>query len=175
MNRHIVCITALLGLPATALADTFFDLHIHASACRPILEDMSKVKLSDGAWVFDTGQSGTVTLYCPLHLASPDDIGDSASMAVMRLWYMDPDATAVASRVSAALMRRRYDASTDLIVGSAIHSNSNNDAGFARYTTTQNHSADFELYSYHVEVTMVRTNTSIAPAFVGLDWEPPAT
>lgn len=175
-RRALLLTTFLAGLPALAHADTFFDLHIPASACRPILGDLDSVKLSDGAWVFESGESGPVTLFCPLHLSAPDDLAYSNAIARMRLWYKDADAALSSSHITATLKRRKYDASVDSTIGSTIHSNNNNWSGFTIYDTYLNHTANFTDYSYHVEVTMYRFNSNFAsPVFVGLDFEPPPT
>lgn len=174
MNRFtVLSLIVSLGAPSIARADLWFDLHIPAPACRPIHEDIAKVKLSEGAWVFESGQFGTVTLFCPLHTSAPSDLGYSQLMGEMRLWYQDPDATATASSVSATLKRREFDDAVDTSVGSTIHSNSNNWSGFITFSTFLNHTAAFWGFSYHVEVTMFRTSSNTAtPVFVGLDWQP---
>lgn len=164
--------TLLLAIPAEASATkTFLDMRIPASACRPIDADKAKVKLSDGAWVFESGQSATATLFCPLHFAYPTDVVDSNQMATFRLWYKDPDGTGTNSRVSATVLRRKYDAASDsALSGASLSSNTYSDTVYQRVVATVNHVID-HLYSYHVEVQMHRAGSGIAtPVFVGVDF-----
>lgn len=176
MNRHIVPFVfgALILLDSTFAhaAPTYFDLRIPASACRPIAEDTAKVQLSDGAWVFSAGQSGVVTLFCPLHTSEPSSLEDSNYLAVMRLWYKDPDGTGTASSISADLKRRKFDASVDSSVsGGTVTSQSFSETNFHRPGPFVSHTADFVNFSYHVEITMARsTSTSSTPVFVGVDF-----
>lgn len=182
MIRPALVLSTLLSvavLPADVNAGTFFDLRIPASACRPAQGSIlgaRKVRLNNGTWVFTGNQSGTVTLICPVHTAQPRDLDDSTVISVMRLWYQDPDATGVQSRISARLMRRRFDAATDVTVGPLLSSQDFNETQFHRPGVTINALTDFDDFSYHVEITMFRQSANVtSPVFVGVDFAPAPT
>lgn len=176
MHRFTFVILAALTAiaPAVASASTHLDVRIPASACRPNAASKAKIKLQNGAWVYNTGQSGTATLFCPVHLARPRDLQDSDEIQSMRVWYRDPDggATPIKSRITARLMQREFDdASDSAVTGGFLTSESFPETTYGRQWVQIYQTADYIDFSYHVEVEMYRRlSTDTAPVFVGIDF-----
>jgi hypothetical protein len=160
--------------PAVASASTHLDVRIPASACRPNAASRAKIKLQNGSWVYNSGQSGTAVLFCPVHIARPKDLEDSPQILSMRMWYRDPDGgvAPIKSRVTARLMRREFDDAIDTaITNGFITSESFPATVYGREWVQVYHTADYLNFSYHVEVEMYRRlTTDTAPVFVGLDF-----
>lgn len=91
---------ALLALPlavfsgaARAAQLIAFEI-IPASACEPV-SDGSKLRLTQGAWEFAEGQSGTVTLRCPVRSSfffiDGAQLTQDVVIASLMAYFSDPD------------------------------------------------------------------------------------
>jgi hypothetical protein len=168
---------ALLSFPSHVSAATDIDTQattIPASACRPSNDsEDAKVRLSNGAYVFNGSATGTVTFYCPLPIngLSISQPQDQNSIAGYRVYYRDSDGARNSASIKTRLIYR--DAQGLKGVGTEWISNSNNvTANTAQYINLPHNLGSFRLYAFLV--TLSRSNTNLDPAFSGIDFIPPS-
>ncbi len=143
---------------------------IPASACELSNSvQADKVFLSQGSWVFRTGETGGVIFNCPLPLNAytVSDNSNDNDMTHFRVYYRDTDATGIESTLTARLQRK--STSGTLFLGPQWNSNNVNIA----VHTAASHSTVHELAfsgQYMIQVTMGRTNANQRPMFTGIDF-----
>ena len=147
---------------------------VPAPACQPVDSfQASKVRLSNGAYVFRGNSTGTVQFYCPLPLNAftVANFSHDNDITKFRIFYRDSDGTGNAARVTARLV---YRLANGLYAGGSTW-NSNISNVTTNTTRIHNNPHDMRsasLYSFYV--TLTRTNTSQDPAFSGIDFPFPA-
>jgi len=179
MNRTTAFLAALAALAAAApLRANDQDVRgttVPATACQPAsTASAEKLQLSNAAWVFASGATGTVYLYCPLAINgnTVSDASDDNDASSYRIYYRDSDGTGGAAEVTTRLVYRRADG---LYSGGAEWSSNSN------LLDTEENTIDFQdnphdltangVYSFFV--TIARTNVNESPAFSGIDFAPP--
>lgn len=167
-------ITAFFVFPSIAEANTP-DLQattIPASACRPENNTTdARVSLSNGAYVFNPGVTGTVRFYCPLPISAIRTNGNgSNSISGYNLYYRDSDATGNATAITSRLF---YRSTGQFTVGSQFSTNTinvgDNLTNDRRHFISLNHTLGF-FRLYYFQVTMTRNNNNLNPAFTGIDF-----
>ena len=148
---------------------------VPASACEPVNEaQANKVKLVNGAWVFNGAHTGTVTFYCPLSLNGFDvnNILNVNDMSGYRVYYRDSDGGTIIggkAKVTARLTYRKHDG---MYSGGTVWSSRFTPAGQTSNTTAykaNNHTVQKNaLYSF--VVTLYRSESAQQPAFSGIDF-----
>lgn|GEM_PF-4429130 len=171
----IVLVPALfVAGPASANDSDVRSTTVPASACTPIdTTQASRVRMSNGAWVFRGSSTGTVTFYCAVDFnayTKSNNTNDN-DVSGFRVFFRDSDAGGNASRVTARLTYRRPDGMYS--AGSTWSSNVTNTTANTAGYHQNNHDVSFDgVYSFLV--TLRRTSTSQSPAFSGIDfWIPP--
>jgi hypothetical protein len=158
---------------------------VPASACQPRNEtDAGKLLLSNGAWVFTGSETGSIVLYCPLPLNAftLTDFSNDNDITRYRIYYRDTDGGTAGGNGGLAIPQQAY-ISTRLVyrrsdglysAGNLWHSNVTPINAVANTTAIMNnvHDVQFDaLYSFYV--VMYRANTSMSPAFSGIDFPSP--
>src|SRR3712207_5930968 len=104
-------ISAILSVPSIASANDrdLIATTIPASACRPSnnMED-GRVRLSNGAYVFQGTFTGTVVFYCPLPINrfTISDATDDNNISSYRVYCRDTDGAGNAAQVTTQLQFR---------------------------------------------------------------------
>ncbi|MGB5959185.1 MAG: hypothetical protein WBG73_00895 [Coleofasciculaceae cyanobacterium] len=167
-------IATVFAIPSIAAANTpdVAATTIPASACRPENDTTdSRVSLSNGAYVFNPGVTGTVRFYCPLPINGNRTNGiNNNSMTRYNLYYRDSDGTGNAAQITSRLL---YRSTGQFAIGSQLNSNTINTGTNLTsdriHTILLNHTfLNFRLYYFLV--TMTRTNSNLNPAFTGIDF-----
>jgi len=164
-------IAALVFAPSAALANSqqITTTAVPASACRPESDTAdSRVRLSNGAFVFSGNTTGTVQFYCPVPINGSSLVNNNFSF--YRIFYRDSDGTGNASEVTARLLFR------DRSGQGAIEDGWSSNEGSLTTNTIGYKSLNHRLNEdrlYYFLVTMRRTNTTQDPAFSGIDFTAP--
>ncbi len=147
-----------------------FSTTVPATACQPLNSTyLSRVTLSNAAWVFRGSATGTVFFYCPLPINAFTKANSSwdNDISSFRVYYRDSDGQGSAARVRARLRFRQANGMYQ--VGPYWDSNAFNPTGNTTRTMSLNHDMRSNaLYSF--VVIMYRANTSQDPAFSGIDF-----
>lgn len=120
IHKTVLAATAIAGISAVTSANAFLgdwdmlSTTVPASICSPVdSANAAKVRLSNGAWVFQGGATGSVQFYCPLTVngyslsdsllaaienadveggtPAPPSIQIGNSVSFYRIYYRDPD------------------------------------------------------------------------------------
>lgn len=175
----LATIAALFAIPSIASANTpdVAATTIPASACRPENDTTdSRVFLSNGAYVFNQGVTGTVNFYCPLPINGNRTNGiGSNSLSRYNVYYRDPDATANRSAITTQLLYRYSDGLAPQVgalwSSNTVNTGSNLTANRIEPILLNHTFATYRLYFF--VVTMTRTTTTLNPAFSGIDFSLP--
>jgi hypothetical protein len=96
-SLRLVMTATLMTSAAVANDMELASINIPASACQPVRTDNPKVRLSNGAYVFQDGASGEAVLLCPL----PVTPWAGGGMRGYRIYYRDPSGNATSAIESA--------------------------------------------------------------------------
>ncbi|MFN2201752.1 MAG: hypothetical protein ACK2UO_11120 [Caldilineaceae bacterium] len=169
----IATMIVAISLPVAANDRDVRAKTVPASVCEPANSGTeNRVLLSNGAWVFRSGQTGTVTFWCPVSLNAytVSNTGNDNDISWYRVYYRDTDGTGTAARVTTRLTYRRSNGLFS--AGSTWNSNSSSGTGNKIAYKQNTHDVRFgALYAFLV--TLQRTSTSQSPAFSGIDFELP--
>lgn len=161
---------------------------IPASACRPASDSQDAlIRLSNGAFVFRNGQTGTASLLCPLPLNGwrvsvpvPDQFVDpEMNMRSYRIYYRDPATCSSSVRVRARLRYRNESGLQNV----SPWWNSTNEGGGGpgpvlcnpgiETNTSEVVPVDHMLQTgrlYHFLVQITRVSGTANPVFTGIDF-----
>lgn len=148
---------------------------VPATACQPAsLAVAAKMQISNAAWTFAGGATGTVYLYCPLAINgnTVSDASNDNDISAYRIYYRDSDGTGAAAEVTTRLIYRRSDG---LYSGGPTWS-SNSNVLDTTTNTTAFHDNPHDMTAagvYSFLVTLRRTNTDQSAVFSGIDFESP--
>lgn len=164
-------ISVLLSLPSVASANDrdLIATTIPASACRPSNDtEDGRVRLSNGAYVFNSSSTGTVVLYCPLPINGftiSDTTADN-DISSYRVYCRDTDGAGNTAQVTTQLQFRNANNITNVGgVSSCVP------PGGVNGTVVIPRAHDVGIGSlYFFRVTISRTNTTQDPAFSGIDF-----
>ncbi len=161
---------------------------IPASACRPSSDSQDAlIRLSNGAFIFRAGQTGTASLLCPLpvngwrvSVSVPDQFVDpDMNMTSYRIYYRDPATCSSSVRVRARLRYRDESGmqnvspwwnSTNEVEGGSV-------PGFCTPGIETNTSEEVPVNHmlpigrlYHFLVQITRDTDTANPVFTGIDF-----
>jgi hypothetical protein len=169
-----VLLASAVAMPALANDPDVRATTVPAPICQPATPAQAdKVQLSNAAWTFRSGQTGTVDLYCALAInantvANNTNDNDTASI---RIYYRDGDGTSTNGRLQVRLVFRKSDG-----LYGAGNWWSSNDVGGSTENRIAYHPLSHDLNAagvYSFLVRMTRTVGTVSVVFGGIDFAHP--
>ena len=169
----LVLSSLLVGAGSVAANDQdLLATTVPATACQPANPTShGRVGLTNGAWVFLPGVTGTAYLWCtlPVNMYTVSDASQDNDITYYRILYRDSDGAGNAAQLTVRLGYRHQAGFT--WAGSTWVS-----TGAADTNTFDHHwnPHDVAVGVYSFMVTITRTVETEDPAFGGIDFIPPA-
>ena len=166
----LLFVNLCLGGAALANDQDLTATTVPASACAPLnASQANRVRLSNGAWVFNGSSTGSVTFFCPLprNNRTLSSATNDNNASRFRVFYRDTDGTANAANVVARLTYRTSGGFT--MVPGVFNSNGSVSTGNTTGLRTINHNfVSSSLYAFMV--TLRRVDATQDPSFNGIDF-----
>lgn len=167
-----LCVSATAASGAMANDQDIIATTVPASICQPAsTSSASKLRLSNGAWVFSSGQTGTAYLYCPLAKNANTQANNTYDNDISRyrVLYRDSDGGSAAASVRTRLTYRRWNGMYS--GGSEWSSNDRTATGNAHAWVDNVHDLRSDaVYAFYVK--LYRSSTSHTATFSGIDFYP---
>lgn len=177
MKPSALALTLILATSSTALGDDNYLWGAAAATCTPGVSaiEASRYQVVAGSVKHADGESGLITLYCPIHApmwvpaifggptSPPGDLTVIAkSPNTLRLTYRDQDGSASSQNVEAQVIRMaKSDGSISSVAGAAVNSSSFGGTGSqTRRSAKFSHSFNFGDSYYYVRIDLNRASAN---------------